>query len=179
MILKTKRRVMFNIYARNFNFHNEMEATITLTKHIHNLCTRPICVASFFVPWNTPGMHIIYPKQENAVVCVRGTAIPQKKWNLLHTKRQMSHDRFSSKNLTSYTQFIPQASISRPVIGPCRRKGDDMTCDCHDTRCQRQEILASPSSRWFLLRLLDVTILLPSRLWHFHRAGVVARVQII
>jgi len=169
---------MFNIYARNFNFHNEMEATITLTKHIHNLCTRPICVASFFVPWNTPGMHIIYPKQENAVVCVRGTAIPQKKWNLLHTKRQMSHDRFSSKNLTSYTQFIrPETSVDKPSCDwslPQKRRSYDLRLSWHLMSATGNTYLSIQSlwsSRWFLLRRLDVTILLPSRLWHFHPPG--------
>ena len=32
MIRTTKRCVTFNIYARNFNFHNEMKATIILSQ---------------------------------------------------------------------------------------------------------------------------------------------------
>ena len=32
MIRITKRCVTFNIYARNFNFNNELKATITLSK---------------------------------------------------------------------------------------------------------------------------------------------------
>ena len=38
MIRITKRRVTFNIYARNFNFHNEMKATITLSQSHAALC---------------------------------------------------------------------------------------------------------------------------------------------
>ena len=38
MIRITKRCVTFNIYARNFNFHNEMKATIKLSNSHDALC---------------------------------------------------------------------------------------------------------------------------------------------
>ena len=37
----TKRCVSFNIYARNFNFHNEMKTTITLS-HSHDALCLPL-----------------------------------------------------------------------------------------------------------------------------------------
>jgi len=44
MIRITKRCVTFNIYARNFNFHNEMKATITITLSKKQFSVRPFFV---------------------------------------------------------------------------------------------------------------------------------------
>jgi len=51
---------------------------------------------------------------------------------------------------------------SRPVISPGCSQGNHVTWDRRDTCCQQQEMLASPSSRWYMWTHLDVTFLLPN-----------------
>ena len=43
-MIRITKRVTFNIYARNFNFHNEMKATITITLSKKQCSVRPLFV---------------------------------------------------------------------------------------------------------------------------------------
>jgi hypothetical protein len=91
----TKRCVTFNKYAKIFNFLNKMKTTITLPHTHAALCLSQLLEthrACIYIKWN--------PWKENALICIidkQETAVPQKKWNLRHTTRRMSHDKFSTR----------------------------------------------------------------------------------
>jgi len=94
MICITKRCVTFNKYARNFNFHNEMKATVTLS-HSH---------AALYLPQlhETPGMHIYKMKSVTRKRCrLRYTYTRNcgstKEIKLTPHKRRISHDKFSTQ----------------------------------------------------------------------------------
>jgi len=122
MICITKRFVTFNKYARNFTFHKEMKTTLS---HTHaGLCLSQLHAQ---IIWNTLGMHMYKMKtiKKNAEVYIthtHETAVPQQKWNLRHTTRQVSHDKLSPQINTGNTPNLNNSTIwsSRPVIGSGR-----------------------------------------------------------
>jgi len=73
-------------------------------------------------------MHIIYPKQENAVVAYEELRFHKRNETYSTQKDRCTTIDFLQKTLplTHSLYDLKQASISRPVIGPCRRKGDHM-----------------------------------------------------
>ena len=125
MLRITKRRVTFNIYARNFNFHNEMEATITLS---HGQFALRLCSMK-----HTRHAYKISVTRKRCSLRTRNC--DSTKEMKLDTKRRMSHNRFSSKNLTSYTQFIrPETSVDKPSCDwslPQKRRSYDLRLSWH------------------------------------------------
>jgi len=147
----TKRCITFNKYARNFNFHNEMKATITRSHSHVALCLPQL--------HETPGMHIYIMKSITRKRCIlhyTRNCGSTKKWNLAPHKNgcptiNVLHNSVVALHLHPTTRsMVSTIWNSRPVIGPCRNQGDHVTCKCCDTCCQRQKILASRSSRWYM-----------------------------
>jgi len=74
----------------------------------------------------------------------------------------MSHDKLSTHTHLQPSWTVSTIWSSRPVIGSGHSYGDHVTYDFADTCCHRQEIHAFPSSCWYRLPRLDVTLLLPT-----------------
>ena len=78
MIRITKRCVTFNTYARNFNFHNEMKTTVTLSDAHDALCpsqlhkTHQACIYIYI-------MKSVTRKPCSYVTHVEETAVSQQK----------------------------------------------------------------------------------------------------
>jgi len=155
MICIMKRSVTLNKYARNFNFHNEMKATITRSHSHVELClpqlheTHQACIYIYIK------MKSVTRKRCSLRYTYTRNCGSTKKWNTTQKARwptiNFLHKSVAALHLHPTTRSVDSTIwSSRPVIGPCRNQGDHVTYDSLDTCYQRQEILASPSSRWYM-----------------------------
>ena len=104
MICIMKRSVTLNKYARNFNFHNEMKATITRSHSHVELClpqlheTHQACI---YIYKN----EICNKKTLQFALYIYKKLRFHKKMKR-HTKSQMTHDKFSAQICSSTTPAL-------------------------------------------------------------------------